>query len=109
MTDEQVMQRLQAVAIPIEPDFAVPMNGKQRPLPYMIVRKKVTTDGSDNGNVRFLVTEWIVALFMINKDTVLESKIARALTGVGKVEVNSFPDGTPYQTNFEFKTRQIMR
>lgn len=109
MKDTQIDVRLKIVGIPIEPDFAVPVNGVSRKLPYMVVRKKSTIEGSDNGNVQYMATEWLVALFAANKDPSLERKISLALAGVGKVEVDSFPDGTPYQTNFEFKTRHILK
>lgn len=109
MTDIEVNERLKATSIRMEQDFAVPTNGHKVNLPYMIVRTKVITDGSDNGRVQIQRIEWIVALFTKNRDLVLERKISKALCGVGKVEITPYPDGTPYQTNFEFKTNQILR
>ena len=109
MTDIVLNNRLQATGIRLEQDFAVPVNGHVVNLPYMVVRRKETIDGSDNGRVQILRIEWIVALFTKNRDAALERIISKALRGVGKVEVNRYPDGKPYQTNFEFKTNQIMR
>ena len=109
MTDIEVNNRLKATGIRMEQDFAVPINGHVVNLPYMIARRKENIDGSDNGRVQTKKIEWIVALFSKNRDEVLERKIFKALCGVGKVEVNRYPDGTPYQTNFEFKTNQIMQ
>ena len=109
MTEKCVEAGLEKTGIAIEPDFAVPVNGVSKPLPYMVIRRKVNIDGSDNGAVRFLVISWTVALFTKNYDPVMERKISIALAGVGKVEIERFPDGTPYQTNFEFTTRQILK
>lgn len=109
MIDTQILNRLDGTGIRREADSAVPMNGKVIPLPYMVVRQEVTVEGSDNGAVRFAVISWTVALFTANRDETRERLILRALAGVGPVRIERFPDGTPYQTNFEFTTRQIMR
>lgn len=109
MTKTEVNSRLKDTSIRLEQDFVVPTNGHTVNLPYMIVRRKETIDGSDNGKVQTQRIEWIVALFTKNRDETLERTIFKALCGVGKVEVTRYPDGTPYQTNFEFKTNQIMR
>lgn len=109
MTEETVMRQLSSVGIPIEPDFAVPVNGVTKQLPYMVARSKSEVKGSDNGRVLYQTTKWLVALFCGNKRPDLERKTLLALAGVGQVEVESFPDGSPYQTNFEFETRQILK
>ena len=106
MTDIEVLRRLDETGIRREADFVVPMNGAQIPLPYMVVRRQETVEESDDGVVSYLAIDWTVALFTTNKDIALERAIRRALAGVQKIEVTSFPDGTPYQTNFEFTTKQ---
>lgn len=109
MTRETIMQRINGTGIRRESDFAVPINGTQVLLPYQVVRTKETITGSDNGKVRLVKIEWAVALFARNRDFALESKILKALQGVGKVEVTPYPDGSPYQTTFKFTTNEIMR
>lgn len=109
MTKEAVLQRIDSTGIRREDDFVVPINGKQVKLPYQVVRTKETVTGSDNGNVRLVKIEWAVVLFSANRDPELENKIIKELQGVGKVEITSYPDGTPYQTTFKFITNQIMR
>lgn len=109
MRNETVTQRLEATGIRLEPEFAVPINGVTLSLPYMVTRQKITVEGSDNGNVSLCRTEWTVALFSVNKAPDLEHTIRRALMGVGSVEITCYPDCSPYQTNFKFTTRQIMR
>lgn len=91
MTRDVIMQRIKGTEIRLESDFAVPINGAQVSLPYQVVRTKETITGSDNGKVRLVKIEWAVALFSRNRDRTLESKILKALQGVGKVEV------TPYR------------
>lgn len=108
MKDTEVLCQLDSTGISREQDFAVPVNGHQAKLPYLIVRRKETIDGSDNGNVQILRIEWIVALFTANRAEKLEQVISKVLCGVGKLEITRFPDGTPYQTNFEFKTNQVI-
>lgn len=109
MTEKQVLTRLDSTGLRREQDFVVPVNGHQVKLPYMVARQEKSIDGSDNGRAQLLKTEWTVALFAANKDPALERLISRALCGVGKVKITYFPDGTPYQTNFEFVTREIMK
>lgn len=108
MKNETVLKLLGKTGIPREPDFAVPINGVSKPLPYMVIRTKAAVDGDDHGRVRWGKTEWVVALFTTNRDDALESKVLGCLAPVGRVEVERFPDGKPYQTNFEFTTKQIM-
>lgn len=109
MTREKVLERIDSTGIHREKDFAVPINGIPVPLPYLVVRTKETVTSSDNGNVQLLKIEWAVALFVTDRDTLLEAKILKALQGVGKVEMIPFPDGTPYSTHFKFTTNQILR
>lgn len=109
MTREEVLYQLKRTGVRQEADFAVPINGQQIKLPYHVVRTKDTISGSDNGKVQTLKIEWTVALFTTNKETAMESVFLKALSGVGRVEVIRFPDGTPYQTTFKFNTNQIIR
>lgn len=109
MKNTEVLNRLDSTEIRREQDFAVPVNGVAVPLPYMVARSEAEVNGSDNGRVRFVKTKWTVALFAANRALDLEQKISAALSGVGKVEITPFPDGTPYQTNFEFTTHQVMK
>lgn len=109
MTREQVFQKLDATGIRREEDFVVPINGQQVRLPYQVVRTKETEEGDDAGRVRYQKIEWTVALFTTNRDDTLAGKISASLSGVGKVEVTRYPDGQPYQTNFKFTTRQILK
>lgn len=109
MTREMVLRNIDSTGIHREEDFVVPINGTNIKLPYQVVRTKETITGSDNGKVRLIKIEWAVALFSANRDLTQESKIIKALQGVGKVEITHFPDGQPYQTNFKFTTNQIMR
>lgn len=109
MTQEAVFKLLDGAGIPREADFAVPINGSTKKLPYMVARTKETIEGDDLGRIRIQRTEWIVALFTTNREDELELTTLRALSPVGRVEVTRFPDGRPYQTNFEFTTKQIMK
>ena len=109
MTKESVLQRLAGTGIPREEDYAVPINGASKKLPYMVVRTTEAIEGADLGRVQFLKTEWTVALFTVNRDDALEAIICKALSSVGRVEITRFPDGKPYQTNFEFTTKQTMK
>lgn len=104
MTAEKINQNLVSTLIPMEEDSAVPMNGTARKLPYMVARQDITITGSDNGRVGLKKISWTVALFSTARDEAAERKIAAALAlaGVGRVIITRFPDGTPYQTNFEF-------
>lgn len=102
MREEKITQRLKFTGIPLEDEFAVPVNGVMKKLPYLISRKEIDVTGSDNGRVRLKKLRWTVALFSTGRDEKAELKILKALAGVGKVSVTRFPDGTPYQTNFEF-------
>lgn len=109
MTREEILAKIEGTGIRMEKDFAVPINGDPLDLPYQIVRTKETVTGSDNGNVNVVKIDWAVALFVTDRDTLLEAKILKALQGVGKVEVIPYPDGTPYSTHFKFTTNQILR
>lgn len=108
MTREDVLYQLNRTGVRQEADFAVPINGQQIKLPYHVVRTKETMNGSDNGKVQTLKIEWTVALFTTNQEIELERIFLKALSGVGRVEVIRFPDGTPYQTTFKFNTNQII-
>ena len=72
-----------------------------------VVRVDEVEDGDDLGRVRIKTLTWAVALFTKNKDFALECKILAALQGCGPVNVDHFPDGTPYQTLFSFTTREV--
>lgn len=109
MTREEVFQKLDGTGIRREEDFVVPINGQQAKLPYQVVRTKETEEGDDSGRVRIQKIEWTVALFATNRDDALAGKISATLSGVGKVEITRYPDGQPYQTNFKFTTRQILK
>lgn len=109
LTREAIFSLLDGTGISREEDFAVPINGSTKKLPYMVVRTKETIDGDDLGRIRIQRTEWIVALFTTNREDELEQTMLSALSPVGMVEVTRFPDGRPYQTNFEFITKQIMK
>lgn len=109
MTKEKILLLLDGTGIPREEDFAVPINGSTKKLPYMVVRTKETIEGDDLGRIRIMKTEWIVALFTTNREDALEQKFCKALSATGKVEVTRFPDGRPYQTNFEFTTKQTVK
>lgn len=109
MTKEKILSLLDGTGILREEDFAVPINGTTKKLPYMVVRTKETIEGDDLGRIRIQKTEWIVALFTVNREDALEERFCRAISTVGKVEVTRFPDGRPYQTNFEFTTKQTMK
>lgn len=109
MKNEVVIGKLDATGIHREEDSATPISGARVPLPYMIVRQNQVITGDDAGRIHLMTTEWIVALFSANRDPNLECRLAKALQGVGKVTIKHFPDGTPYQTNFEFKTTQVLR
>lgn len=104
MTAEKINQNLVSTLIPMEEDSAVPMNGTARKLPYMVARQDITIIGSDNGSVGFSKISWTVAYFSTARDELAERKIVAALAGVGGIVITRFPDGTPYQTNFEFTT-----
>ena len=109
MKQEVILSLLDGTGIAREEDFAVPVNGVTRKLPYMVVRRKETIEGDDLGRIRIVKTEWTVALFTTNREDALEQTFCKVLSGAGKVEVTRFPDGTPYQTNFEFTTKQTMK
>ena len=109
MTSDQIKAALLASGIPVEEEQAVPSNGVKKPLPYMVIRSDRIVDGDDAGRIRIHRINWTVALFTKEKEPGLDAKILRALASVGQVSVNPFPDGTPYQTNFEFKTTEIIK
>lgn len=109
MTKEAVFAQLGSTGIPREEDYAVPINGSTKKLPYMVVRTTESIEGDDLGRIRIQKTEWIVALFTVNREDALEQVFCRALSTVGKVEITRFPDGRPYQTNFEFTTKQTIK
>ena len=106
MKKETVLQRLAGTAIHREPDYVVPINGKARQLPYMVVRTDESIKTADGGRVFYTETLWTVALFTPERDIALECKIFKALATAGlAAEITHYPDGTPYQTNFEFTTK----
>lgn len=109
MMQEYVLSLLDGTGISREEDFAVPINGSAKKLPYMVVRTKDTIEGDDLGRIQIQKTEWIVALFTVNREETLEQKFRKALSPVGRVEITRYPDGKPYQTNFEFTTKQLMK
>lgn len=109
MTESNVLRKIDSTGIRRESDFAVPVNGAQVPLPYLVVRSKKTILGSDNGKVQIVRIEWVVALFSRNRDLELEFKLLQALNGIEKLDVIPFPDGSPYQTTFKFTTYQTMK
>lgn len=109
MIQENILTLLDSTGISREEDFAVPINGSAKKLPYMVVRTKDTIEGDDLGRIQIQKTEWIVALFTTNREEALEQKFRKALSPVGRVEITRYPDGRPYQTNFEFTTKQLMK
>ena len=92
MRRSTILARLAETGIRQEAEKVVPANGAPVPLPYRVRIKTLT---------------WAVALFTKNKDFALERKILAALQGCGPVNVDHFPDGTPYQTLFSFTTREV--
>lgn len=108
MTREEVYGRLDSTGIRREEDHVVPINSQKVKLPYLVTRTKETEEGDDLGRVRIQRIDWTVALFTIDRDDALVSKLSRALFGAGKVEIIRYPDGKPYQTNLKFTTRQIL-
>lgn len=109
MIQENILTLLDSTGISREEDFAVPINGSAKKLPYMVVRTKDTIEGDDLGRIQIQKTEWIVALFTTSREEALEQKFRKALSPVGRVEITRYPDGRPYQTNFEFTTKQLMK
>ena len=109
MKQDIVYALLDSTGLSREEDFAVPINGIAKKLPYMVVRTKETIEGDDLGRIQIQKTEWIVALFTTNQEETLEQKLRKALSPVGKMEITRYPDGKPYQTNFEFTTKQLMK
>lgn len=107
MKRSTILARLAETGIRQEAEKAVPANGTPVPLPYHVVRADEVEDGDDLGRVRIKTLTWAVALFTKNKDFALECKILAALQGCGPVNVDHFPDGTPYQTLFSFTTREV--
>lgn len=106
MKKQNILKCLEGTGIHQEPDYVVPINGKARQLPYMVVRTDETVQPADAGRVLLTMTQWTVALFTGARDLALECKVIKALAGVGlAAEVYHYPDGTPYQTNFEFTTK----
>lgn len=104
MTEEQIRMGIAQTGIRVCDEADVPINGKSLPVPYLVIRTKETIEGSDNGLVQWKRIDWEVALFTANKAPELNRLLLAALRSVGRVEVLSFPDGTPYQTTFKFKT-----
>lgn len=109
MTKEEVYARLDGTHIRREQDQVVPINGQTVKLPYMVIRTKETEDGDDLGRLRIQKIDWTVALFTKNRDDILTAQVSCALSGVGHLEITRFPDGIPYQTNFKFTTREILK
>lgn len=109
MKQDIVYALLDSTGLPREEDYAVPINGIAKKLPYIVVRTKETIEGDDLGKIQIQKTEWIVALFTTNREDALEQTLRKALSPVGRVEITRYPDGKPYQTNFEFTTKQLMK
>lgn len=106
MRRSDILEKLKATGIRMEEERVVPINGSPVPLPYMVARDDETEQGDDLGRVRISLLSWTVALFTKNKDFALECKIRDALRGCGTVEVTHYPDGTPYQTSFNFASHE---
>lgn len=106
MKATDVLAILDGIGIPREEDFITPAGGVQIPLPYMVARKDETTRAADNRRVGIVSVSWTVALFTANRDFALERKILAAMHGVADIETEHFPDGSPYQTNFYFTTKE---
>lgn len=104
MTQTQIRSAIAGTGIRVCEEAEVPINGSSLPVPYLVIRTRETFEGSDNGLVQYQRIDWEVALFTANKAPALNSKLLRALQGVGKIDVIFFPDGSPYQTTFKFKT-----
>ena len=111
MQASRIVQALAGTEITMAEDRAVPINGAPVPLPYFVIRREETETGADNGLVGVTEIHWTVALFTAKSDFALECKIKRALwkARISTIEVERFPDGTPYQTNFEFSTKTIRK
>ena len=107
MKSETVIAALEATGIRIEDERAVPVAGKSLPLPYMVVRQDIQEQGDDAGRIRIQKVSWAVYLFTLQKEPDLDCKIRAALANVGKLNISFFPDGKPYQTLYEFTTREI--
>lgn len=108
MRRETIISRLEDTGIRREAETVTPIGGEVVPLPYFIVRTEETDTGDDSGRVSITTTNWTVTLFTTNKDFALECKIRKALTAVGTVEVERFPDGEPYSVNFSFTTKGVL-
>lgn len=106
MKTTDVLKILDGIGIPREEDFVTPAAGAQVPLPYMVARKDETTSAADNRRVGIVSVSWTVAFFTANRDFALERKILAALHNIANVETQHFPDGSPYQTNFYFSTKE---
>lgn len=107
MTHEEIVKRLEKTGIPREEETATPTEGAAVSLPYFTIRTAEVDEWDDAGRVCITKTVWTVTLFTVNKEEQLEQKIRRALSAVGKVTVDAFPDETPYQVDFTFTTRGV--
>ena len=94
--------------IRIEEDYAVPVSGQVVPLPYMVMRSREEVHADDCCRVAVARIFWTAALFTKERAPGLEKEIQTALRNcrVERVEVETYPDGTPYQTNFYFETTE---
>ena len=104
-----IYKKLQDTGIRIEREDVVPCNGCSVPLPYMVVRCSSEITGDDMGRVQMERTTYTVVLFSREKEPELEHKIKLALASLGRIQVSSFPDGKPYETNFEASKKSILR
>ena len=104
-----ISTRLQATGIRMEEEHVVPCNGINVALPYMVLRQESEMTGDDAGRIQLEEVHWTVALFSQQKAPDMERKIKLALAGLGRVKITSYPDGTPYETNFEFMTKSILK
>lgn len=110
MSEDQIKESLSTIGLRVEQDFAVPLNGETRPLPYTVLRSEITLDASDDGALGVATYRYTLALFEANKDLSREAQVLRVLSPNSPVAVTRYPDSSPYQTNFEFSiTRKFRR
>lgn len=110
MNEDQIKEALSDIGLRLEQDFAVPINGETRPLPYAVLRATINLDASDDGAVGLAIYNYTLALFEANKDLSREEQVLSVLSSNSPVAVTRYPDSSPYQTNFEFSiTRKFRR
>lgn len=102
---KRILERLDSTDIRREEETVVPINGETVPLPYMVVRSEEQDEWDDMGRICVTTIVWTVTLFTANKDFAFECKIRKALSGLGTVEIQRYPDGEPYSVDFTFKTK----